>query len=129
MLHQNAQKNVTFSVKGSDPNVCETKYLELKERLQIEDFNGATITSIIQEFYIGLLLSNLSTLIKGNADELIDATNNPKNKYRYQSNRSFIIGQMKLQLPKMIFGFAPLSDIDDIFEDACIVKSQIQPYR
>ena len=36
---------------------------------------------------------------------------------------------MKLQLPKMIFGFAPLSDIDDIFEDACIVKSQIQPYR
>ena len=108
---------------------CETKYLELKDRLQIEDFNGATITSIMQEFYIGLLLSNLSALIKGGADEVIDATKNPQNKYRYQSNRSFIIGQMKLQLPKMIFGFAPLSEIDDIFEDACIVKSQIQPYR
>ncbi len=108
---------------------CETKYLELKERLQIEDFNGATTTAILQEFYIGLLLSNLSALIKGSADEVIDVTNNPKNKYRYQSNRSFIIGQIKLQLPKMIFGIAPLSVIDDIFDDACLVKSQIQPFR
>ena len=76
-----------------------------------------------------LALTAARPLIKGGADEVIDATKNPKNKYRYQSNRSFIIGQMKLQLPKMIFGFAPLSEIDDIFEDACIVKSQIQPYR
>ncbi len=106
---------------------CETKYLELKERLQIEDFNGATTTSILQEFYIGLLLSNLSSLIKASADEVIDATNNPKNNYRYQSNRSYIIGQMKYMLPKMVFGFAPLSCIDDIFSDACNVKSQIQP--
>ena len=108
---------------------CETKYLELKERLQIEDFNGATTTAILQEFYIGLLLSNLSALIKGSADEVIDATSNPKNKYRYQSNRSFILGQMKLQLPKMIFGIAPLSEIDNILNDACIAKSQIQPFR
>ncbi len=108
---------------------CETKYLELKERLQIEDFNGATTTSIMQEFYISLLHSNLSSLIKASADEVIDATNNPKNNYRYQSNRSYIIGQMKYMLPKMVFGFAPLSCIDDIFFDACRVKSQIQPGR
>jgi len=108
---------------------CETKYLELKERLQIEDFNGATKTSILQEFYIGLLMSNLSALIKDSADEVIDATNNPTNKYRYQSNRSFIIGQMKYLLPKMLFDIAPISSIDDIFHDACIEKSQIQPYR
>lgn len=107
----------------------ETKYLELKERLQIEDFNGATKASIIQEFYIGLLMSNLSALIKDSADEVIDATSKPTNKYRYQSNRSFIIGQMKQLLPKMIFDIAPLSSIDDIFHDACVEKSQIQPYR
>ena len=108
---------------------CETKYLELKERLQIEDFNGATTTSITQEFYISLLLSNLSSLIKANADEVIDATNSPKNKYRYQSNRAFIIGQMQCLLPRMVFDLAPLSCIDDIFFDACLVKSQIQPWR
>ena len=108
---------------------CETKYLELKERIQIEDFNGATTTSIMQEFYISLLHSNLSALIKGSADDVIDATNNPKNKYRYQSNRAFIIGQMQRMLPKMIFGFEPLSCIDDIFFDACREKSQLQPWR
>lgn len=108
---------------------CETKYLELKERLQIEDFNGATTTAILQEFYISLLLSNLSALIKGSADEVIEATNSPKNKYRYQSNRSFIIGQLKLLMPKMLFDIASISAIDELFEDACIVKSQVQPNR
>jgi hypothetical protein len=108
----------------------ELKYLELKERLQIEDFNGATTTSIIQEFYIGLLLSNLSALIKGSADEEIKASSNPANKHRYQSNRSFIIGQMKMLLPKMVFGIVPISScIDNIYNDACKEKSQIQPGR
>ena len=108
----------------------EVKYLELKERLQIEDFNGATTTSVIQEFYISLLLSNLSSLIKGSADEDIKAASNPANKHRYQSNRSFIIGQMKLLLPKMVFGIVTISScLDDIYLDACRERSQIQPFR
>ena len=31
----------------------ETKYKELKSRLAIEEFSGATTTSVLQEFYIG----------------------------------------------------------------------------
>jgi len=42
----------------------ETKYKELKSRLAIEEFSGATTTSVLQEFYINVLLSNLSSLIK-----------------------------------------------------------------
>lgn len=108
----------------------ELKYLELKDRLQIEDFNGATTTSVIQEFYISLLLSNLSALIKGSADEEIKINDNPKNKFRYQSNRSFIVGQMKLLFPQMVFGLVPICpSIEDIHFDACREKSQIQPGR
>ena len=107
----------------------ETKYLELKERIQIEDFNGATSVSIVQEFYIGLLLSNLSALIKASADDEIEANRNPSCKWRYQSNRSFIIGQMKKLLPLMILGSLTISAIDDIFYAACREKSQIQPGR
>ena len=103
--------------------------MELKERIRIEDFNGATSVSIIQEFYIGMLLSNLSSLIKNSADDEIEAKRNPNNKYRYQSNRSFVIGQIKLMLPKILFGLAPLSEIDTIFYDACQTRSQIQPGR
>lgn len=40
----------------------ETKYKELKSRLAIEEFSGATTTSVLQEFYINALLSNLSSL-------------------------------------------------------------------
>lgn len=47
----------------------ETKYKELKSRLTIEEFSGATTTSVLQEFYINVLLSNLSSLIKNQVDE------------------------------------------------------------
>jgi len=67
----------------------ETKYNELKHRLYMEEFTGATTVSIIQEFFINMLLSNLSALIKGSVDEEIEETANPANAYRYQANRSF----------------------------------------
>ena len=53
----------------------------------MEEFSGATATSIIQEFYINMPLSNLVSLIKNNADEEIDITSKSSNKYRYQANR------------------------------------------
>ena len=46
----------------------ELKYKELKSRLAIEEFSGATTTSVFQEFYINMLLSNLSSLIKNQAN-------------------------------------------------------------
>jgi len=76
-----------------------------------------------------MLFSNLSALIKSSADDTIRENSNKNNKYRYQSNRSFIIGQMKVLLPKMLFDFIPLSTLDDIYFDACRVKSQVQPCR
>lgn len=109
---------------------CETKYLELKEKLQIEEFNGATPVAITQEFYINLLLSNLSALMKASADDMISENSKSSNRYRYQSNRAFIIGQMKLLLPKMFFGLSPVSScLEDILSDASLNKSQIQPGR
>ena len=73
----------------------ETKYKELKSRLAIEEFSGATTTSVLQEFYINVLLSNLSSLIKNQVDEEIQITAKSTNKYRYQANRAFIIGRVK----------------------------------
>jgi len=89
----------------------ELKYKELKSMLQIEEFNGATTTSVFQEFYIAMLLSNLSSLIKNQADESINEIINskPQNKHRYQANRSFIIGKIKKILPKLFAGQVDLS--------------------
>ena len=50
----------------------EQKYGELKNQFMMEEFSGATSTSIEQEFFINLLLSNLAALIKASADEMIE---------------------------------------------------------
>lgn len=109
----------------------EQKYGELKNQCLMEEFSGATSTSIEQEFYINLLLSNLSALVKSAADKQIEeeAKSKPKNKYRYQANRAFIIGRMKWFISRFIAKVCELSVLDEIFEDACANRSQIQPNR
>ena len=107
----------------------EQKYGELKNQYLIEEFSGATSTSIEQEFYINLMLSNLAAMIKRAADNKINESADPDNKYRYQSNRAFIIGRMKWFIARLFAKNCSLSIIDDIFEGACINRSQIQPGR
>ena len=68
---------------------------ELKSRLRIEEFNGATTVSVLQEFYINMLLSNIASLVKNQVDEELEISNKSSNKHRYQANRAFIIGRIK----------------------------------
>ncbi len=107
----------------------ECKYHELKYRINLEEFNGATSVSIQQEFYINLLISNLASLIKGDADEKIESTAKPTNKHRYQANRTFIIGRIRSLLPKILACKKDLSALDRLYEEACRNKSQLQPGR
>lgn len=107
----------------------ETKYKELKDRLAIEEFSGATTISVFQEFYINLLFSNLSSLIKNQADEEIQISAKSTNKHRYQANRSFIIGRIKSVLPKILCDMLDLSAIDQLFSEAVRCRSQILPGR
>ena len=107
----------------------ETKYKELKRRLAIEEFSGATTTSVLQEFYINVLLSNLSSLIKNQVDEKIQITAKSTNKYRYQANRAFIIGRIKTIVPKILSNLFDLSAIDRLYKDSLRCRSQIMPGR
>ena len=65
----------------------ESKYYELKEKFLLEEFNGKTTIAVFQEFYINLLLSNLTSLIKGSVDDIIDTKMKNTTKHRYQANR------------------------------------------
>ena len=107
----------------------ETKYKELKSRLAIEEFSGATTTSVLQEFYINVLLSNLSSLIKNQVDEEIQITAKSTNKYRYQANRAFIIGRIKTIVPKILCNLFNLSAIDRLYKESLRCRSQIMPGR
>jgi hypothetical protein len=107
----------------------EMKYHELKSFLKLEEFNGATPTSVIQEFYINLLLANLASLIKNHVDDQIYAGANPANKYRYQANRSFIIGQLKYCLIRYLCDQFEIIIFDNLISVAYKNRSQIQPGR
>ena len=107
----------------------ETKYKELKSLLAIEEFSGATTTSVLQEFYINVLLSNLSSLIKNQVDEEIQITAKSTNKYRYQANRAFIIGRVKTIVSKILCNLFDLSVIDRLYKESLRCRSQIMPGR
>ena len=96
----------------------ELKYKELKSRLAIEEFSGATTTSVFQEFYINMLLPNLSSLIKNQADEEIEISAKSSNKYRYQANRAFIISFMKRLLPKILCTISTIDEINRLYSEA-----------
>ena len=107
----------------------EQKYGELKNQFMMEEFSGATSTSIEQEFFINLLLSNLAALIKASADEIIEEKARSANKFRYQANRAYIIGRLKWFVPRFLSKTSTMYVLDDIFEGAVAVRSQIQPGR
>jgi len=76
----------------------ETKYLELKDRLQIDKFSGCSVNTVLQDIYSTLYMSNLSAFICFEADEAIkERTDGKNNKYGQKANRSTCINALRNQ--------------------------------
>lgn len=52
------------------------------------------------------------------ADEEIDITSKSSNKFRYQANRAFIIGRIKIIFPKILCDLSKLSVIEKLYKEA-----------
>lgn len=109
----------------------ESKYNELKNQLEVEEFNGATPISVEQELYISFLYMNICAMIKAEADRKISAEDShKKNRYKYQANRAFILGRMKKRLPQILCGMVKVSsELERILTESVKRRSQIQPGR
>jgi uncharacterized protein YbcI len=109
----------------------EGKYREFKEWLEIEEFTGARPSSIQQDFYITMLYTNLASILKTEADRLIQEEEpGKKNRYQYQANRSFIINRIKKHLVRMLCEMADIRYVLlRIVRRAKKIRSQIQPDR
>ena len=108
----------------------ETKYRELKEWWELEEFTGTNCNSIEQELYINLLFSNIVALVKSEADKIVKQTAFIKNKWAYQSKRTFIIGEVKALVPELLFLARDiLSVITNLILKASKKRSQIHPGR
>ena len=95
----------------------ETKYRELKEWWELEEFTGTNCNSIEQELYINLLFSNIVALVKSEADKIVKQT-------------AFIIGEVKALVPELLFLSRDiLSVITNLILKASKKRSQIHPGR
>jgi hypothetical protein len=81
----------------------ETKYDELKNRLQIENFTGTTKTAIEQDFYASIYLSNMAELARKHSDAIVkEKQGEGKTKYLYKTNLNTLIGSLKDKLVMMM---------------------------
>lgn len=74
----------------------ETKYNELKSKLEIENFSGRSVEAVKQDFYISMFMSNIASVAAREADKEIAANRQGKdNKYEYKTNINHEIGVLK----------------------------------
>lgn len=81
----------------------EVKYNDLKHKMQIESFTGASKISIEQDFYATIYLSNMAEFARiRNEEKIKERTNGKGLKYEYKPNLNIIIGTLKDNLILML---------------------------
>jgi hypothetical protein len=74
----------------------ESKYLELKDRLEIDNLSEKSLNSVLQDIYATLYMSNLTAFLCSEADDIIqDKTAHKDNKYQQKANRSNCISLLR----------------------------------
>lgn len=109
----------------------ETKYNEIKHKYKVEKFTGLKKNSIEQDFYITVLLANITSIIKKEADELIALELKKKQtKLSYQCNRNTLIQLFMKVLPKLfLYRFNRLKIIADFVDLIKTKRSAIREDR
>lgn len=74
----------------------ETKYGELKYKLEIENFSGRTQLAIYQDYYISAYLSNMIAIAANEMQPIMDCLREDKeNLYHYKVNKNHAVGVFK----------------------------------
>jgi hypothetical protein len=74
----------------------ETKYDEIKNKLEVENFSGRTENAVMQDFFITMFMSNIVAISCWEAQAEVDDERELKsNKYSYHVNVSHAIGTLK----------------------------------
>lgn len=81
----------------------ETKYNDLKNKLEIENFSGYSPKAILQDFYATIFLANLAGVMQYDLHaEIESAHTKPENLYEYKMNVAMTISELKRTVVEMI---------------------------
>jgi hypothetical protein len=87
----------------------ETKYDELKNRLQFEGFNGKSVNVIEQDFYASMVVMNITGFAIAAADVKVKEVRSGKdNTYDYKPNGNMAVGILKNRLIKAVIAENPI---------------------
>jgi len=114
----------------------ETKYLELKARLQIDKFSGESVNTVLQDIYCTLYISNLVAFIAESSNKLIEAkTAGKDNLYEQKTNKSVCIATLRKRFVDICLTDDPVAldaQLDKLYNDIShsvtyIAKSKPKP--
>lgn len=81
----------------------ETKYNDVKNKLEIENFTGYSPVAVLQDFYATMFLANLAGVLEYDLHEEIEAAHaNPENRYAYRMNLAMTISELKRTVISML---------------------------
>jgi hypothetical protein len=74
----------------------ETKYDEIKNKLEVENFSGRTVNSIMQDFFVTMYMANAISVAYWESQPIIEESRKLKdNTYNYHVNVNHAIGTFK----------------------------------
>lgn len=81
----------------------ETKYDDIKNKLQIENFTGYSPDAVLQDFYATVFLANLAGVLEFELQDQVEAAHaDPENKHKYKMNMSMTISELKKSVVEML---------------------------
>jgi hypothetical protein len=112
----------------------EVYYDFQKNVIEVENFSGKTVESILQDYHSRVLVGNIHSMILSEAEEQIEkeVKENPKLKYKeYQPNRAVTYGIMKTRIYKMLDEESPgwEKEYDELVKMAKTYKIPIRKNR
>ena len=95
----------------------ETNYDRLKNKIEIENFTGLSILSVLQDCYANIFLLNLQSLIAREVQSEIDE-NKIDSKHKYKVNRNLSLGFMKDKVVDILTSNSPkyLEELKNLFK-------------
>jgi len=88
----------------------ETFYDELKNKLKVEHFTGYSETSIQQDFYCAIFISNLQSIIVNDLEDEL-AIENERKQLNYKVNTNLSYGFLKNRILELLYKKAPIEGI------------------
>ena len=108
----------------------ETKYDQIKNKLEIENFSGRLVDNIRQDFFATMVLTNLTANFYEEAQKEVEEEQKDKNnKYRYKVNVNHEIGVLKDNLIKTLIEEDSQKRSEMYDEMIWLLKKRLIPIR